>query len=60
MLSLIKPMLHDKIELYRDDSLIACNAKPKEIEKIKQQVTKIFKSNSLEITIDAKKQILTV
>ena len=37
MLSLIKPMLHDQIGLYRDDGLIACNAKPKQIEKIKQK-----------------------
>ena len=35
MLSLIKPMLHDQIGLYRDDGLIACSAKPKEIEKFK-------------------------
>ena len=51
-------MLHDKIGLYKDDSLIACNAEPKEIERIKQQVTKIFKSNSLKITIDANKKIV--
>ena len=44
ILSLIKPMLLDKTGLYRDDGLIACNAKPKEIEKIKQKITKIFKS----------------
>ena len=58
MLSLVKPMLHDQIGLYRDDGLIACNAKPKEIEKIKQKVTKIFKSNNLKITIDANKNFV--
>ena len=58
MLSLIKPMLHDQIGLYRDDGLIACNAKPKEKEKMKQKITKIFKSNNLKITIDANKKIV--
>ena len=34
------------------------NQKPKEIEKTKQEVSNVFKSNGLKITIDANKKIV--
>ena len=58
MLSLIKPILNDKVGLYRDDGLIACNATPKQIDGIKKKVTKAFKDNDLKITIEANKKIV--
>jgi hypothetical protein len=58
MLSIIKPSIKGQVGLYRDDGLIACKATPREIEKIKQKITKIFTSNDLKITIDANKKIV--
>ena len=44
--------------LYRDDGLAVCQATPREIEKTKQEVSKVFKSNGLKITIEGNKKIV--
>lgn len=56
MLSLIAPKFKDEVGLYHDDSLAVCKAPPKEIEKTKQEVSNVFKSNGLKITIDTNKK----
>ena len=56
MLSLITANFKDQVGLYRDDGLAVCKATPREIEKIKQQVSNVFKSNGLKITIEANKK----
>ena len=58
MLSLIASKFKDEVGLYRDDGLAVCKATPKEIEKIKQEVSHVFRSNGLKITIDANKKIV--
>ena len=59
MLSLIASKFKDEVGLYRDDGLAVCKATPKEIEKTKKEVSKVFKSNDLKITIDANKKSFT-
>ena len=39
------------VGLYRDDGLAVCSASPKQIEKTKQEICKVFKANNLNITI---------
>ena len=56
MLSLIASKFKDEVGLYRDDGLAVCKATPKEIEKTKKEVSNVFKSNGLKITIDANKR----
>ena len=56
MLSLITPKFKDQVGLYRDDGIAVCKATPKEIEKTKQEVSNVFKSNGLKITIEANKK----
>ena len=58
MLSLIAPKFKDEVGLYRDDGIAVCKATPREIEKTKQEVSKVFKSNGLKITIEANKKIV--
>lgn len=58
MLSLIATQFRDEVGLYRDDGLAVCQATPREIEKTKQEVSKVFKSNGLKITIEANKKIV--
>ena len=58
MLSLITPKFKGQVGLYRDDGLAVCKATPKQIEKIKQEVSEIFKSNGLKITIEANKKAI--
>ena len=43
--------------MYRDDGLAVCSASPKQIEKTKQEINKVFKANNLNITIEANKKI---
>ena len=47
-----------KIGLYRDDGLALCDATPRETEKIKKHICKIFKDNGLSITIEANKHAI--
>ena len=56
MLSLITPKFKGQVGLYRHDGLAVCNATAKKIEKTKQEVSEIFKSNGLKITIEANKK----
>ena len=58
MLSLIAPKFKDEVGLYRDDGIAVCKATPREIEKTKQEVSNVFKSNGLKITIEANKKIV--
>ena len=58
MLSLIASKFKDEVGLYRDDGLAVCKATPKEIEKTKKEVSNVFKSNGLKITIDTNKKIV--
>ena len=58
MLSLIASKFKDEVGLYRDDGLAVCKATPKEIEKTKKEVSNVFRSNGLKITIDANKKIV--
>ena len=44
--------------LYRDDGIAVCKATPREIEKTKQEVSNVFKSNGLKITIEANKKVV--
>ena len=58
MLSLIASKFKDEVGLYRDDGLTVSKATPKEIERPKKEVSNVFKSNGLKITIDANKKIV--
>ena len=58
MLSLIVPKFKDEVRLYRDDRIAVCKATSREIEKTKQEVSNVFKSNGLEITIEANKKVV--
>ena len=58
MLALIAPKFKNEVGLYRDDGLAICKATPKEIEKTKQEVNQVFKSEGLKITIEANKKIV--
>ena len=58
MLSLITSKFKDEVGLYHDDGLAVCKATLKEIEKTKKEVSNVFKSNGLKITIDANKKIV--
>ena len=58
MLSLIAPKFKNEVGLYRDDGLAICKATPKEIEKTKQEVFQVLKSNGLKITIEANKKVV--
>ena len=59
MLTLIAPKFKDEVGLYHDDTIAVCKATPREIEKTKQEVSNVFKSNGLKITIKANKMIVT-
>ena len=58
MLSLIASKFKDEVGLYHDDGLAVCKATLKEIEKTKKEVSNVFRSNGLKITIDANKKII--
>ena len=46
------------IGLYRDDGLAISNAAPRDTEKIKKEICRVFNQNGLRITIEANKQII--
>ena len=58
ILPLLASKFKDEIGLYRDNDFAACKATPREIEKINQEVSNIFKSNGLKITIEANKKTI--
>ena len=43
---------------YRDDGLAISNAAPRDTEKIKKGICRVFNQNGLRITIEANKQII--
>ena len=47
-----------KVGLYRDDGLATCTKTPKQVEAIKKEMCKVFKKNSLQITIEANKKVV--
>lgn len=53
LLSLLTKKYGQNIGLYRDDGLAAFNAKPREMEKIKKGICKVFRDNDLKITVEA-------
>ena len=55
MLPFVHPQekIRSNIGLYRDDGLAAPNENPQEIEKIKKELCKIFRTNDLKITVKA-------
>ena len=58
-LSFFKELTHLDVNvgLYRDDGLTTCAKSSKEVEAIKKEMCKIFKHNSLQITIEANKKV---
>ena len=56
---LVTAKLKDQVGLHPDDSLMVCQATPREIEKKGQQVRNGFKSNGLKTMIKANKKLLT-
>lgn len=56
---LIAPKFEDEVGLHRDDGIRVCKATPREIEKRKPEVSNVFKSNGLKITIEANNKIKT-
>ena len=50
--------LDANVGLYRDDGLTTWTKSPKQVEAIKKEMCKIFKHNSLQITIEANKKVL--
>ena len=50
--------IRNQIGLYKDDGLGAFQQTPKEIERIKKEMCKVFSSNGLKITIEANKKIV--
>jgi hypothetical protein len=58
LLSQLKTRYGNAVGLYRDDGLAVFNEPPQIIERIKQQISDIFKNNGLRITIDANKKVV--
>ena len=58
MLSLIAPKFKDEVGLYRDDGIAVCNATLRQIEKTKQEVSSVFRSIGLKITIETNKKTI--
>ena len=46
------------IGLYRDDGLAVGNQNPREMDKIKDKICKVFKENELSITINANQKVV--
>ena len=50
--------LNINVGLYRDDGLAVTNQTPRNADKIKKEICKIFKENGLSITADANKKVV--
>ena len=46
------------VGLYRDDRLATCTKSPKQVEAIKKEMRKIFKHNSLQITLEVNTKVV--
>ena len=53
LLSHLKQIPGDDIGLHGDDGLAILKQTPKEIERLKKEICKVFANNNLKITIDA-------
>ena len=58
LLSQLKEIPGIDIGLYRDDGLAILQQTPKEIERVKKEICKIFAQNALKITIEANKKVV--
>ena len=58
LLSQLKQIPGIEIGLYRDDGLAVLNQTPREIEKAKKEICKIFARNNLKITVEANKKVV--
>ena len=56
LLSHLPTAYRNDIGLYCDDGLSAFNVSPREIEKIKKGICKVFNDNKLKLTIEANKK----
>ena len=56
LLSQLPTAYRKDIGLYRDDGLSAFNVRPREIERIKKEICKVFSDNKLKLTIEANKK----
>ena len=50
--------LNADIGIYRDDGLLAAECSPRNMEKIKQEISSIFQVNGFKITIDANRKVV--
>ena len=57
LLSFLKPLFHDRVGLYRDDGLAVSDKTPRLTEKLAQQISSIFKTHKLKITITANQKV---
>ena len=44
--------------IYRDDALVACKLRPRQVELKKKEICRIFKENNLSITIEANLKVV--
>ena len=58
LLSQLKQIPDIDIGLYRDDGLAVLKQTPREIERVKKEICKIFAKNDLRITIEANKKVV--
>ena len=58
LLSQLKQIPDIDIGLYRDDGLAILKQTPREIERVKKEICKIFAKNDLRITIEANKKVV--
>ena len=56
LLSQLPTAYRKDIGLYRDDGLSAFNNPPREIERIKKEICKLFSDNKLKLTMEANKK----
>ena len=58
LLSQLKEIPGIDIGLFRDDGLAILQQTPKEIERVKKEICRIFAQNELKITIEANKKVV--
>ena len=58
LVRLTHPDVNVNVGLYRDDGLATCTNMPKQVEAIKKEMCKILKNNSLQIPIEANKNVV--
>lgn len=58
LLTLLSPILENKVGLYRDDGLAVCNATAYQVERLKKQISRIFSEEGLKVAIEANKKVV--